>query len=146
MKLISIKRFYNKIFIIIFFIFSTILQSISQTNNNNVYLRLGMDINEIKQEITDYKIDYIDNTKVLIQDTEYIKIFYFFNINDICNLQAYLYNIDALSHILKSFKDDKNFIRMDALEYLYSDGQYVRKYLLYIDEDKGTLILYVEDV
>jgi len=146
MKLINIKTFYNKIFIIIFFIFSTILQSISQTNNNNVYLRLGMDINEIKQEIIDYKIDYIDNTKVLIQDTEYIKIFYFFNRNDICNLQAYLYNIDALSHILKSFKDDKNFIRMDALEYLYSDGQYVRKYLLYIDEDKGTLILYVEDV
>lgn len=111
-----------------------------------IYLRLGMTLTEIRKELPNSKVDSIDSNKVIVQETKYTVIFYFLNENNICNLQVYKYNIAFLSTILKTFNEDKNYVKLSSLEYLYNNGEDVRRYEIQINSEKETVSLYVENM
>lgn len=111
-----------------------------------IYLRLGMTLTEIRKELPNSKVDSIDSNKVIVQETKYTVIFYFLNENNICNLQVYKYDIAFLSTILKTFNEDKNYVKLGILEYLYNNGEDVRRYEIQINSEKETVILYVENM
>lgn len=111
-----------------------------------IYLRLGMTLTEIRKELPNSKVDSIDSNKVIVQETKYTVIFYFLNENNICNLQVYKYNIAFLSTILKTFNEDKNYVKLSSLEYLYNNGEDVRRYEIQINSEKETVVLYVENM
>jgi predicted nucleotidyltransferase component of viral defense system len=129
-------------------IFVTLILEIGIQGNaqEEIYLRLGMTLTEIKKELPNSKVDSIDSNKVIVQETKYTVIFYFLNENNICNLQVYKYNITFLSTILKTFNEDKNYVKLNSLEYLYNNGEDVRRYEIQINSEKETVVIYVENM
>ena len=79
-----------------------------QSNAQDVYLRLGMTLTEIKKELPNCKVDNTENIKVIVQETDYSRIFYVMNNENICNLQVYQYNLSFLSTLLNTLNEDKS--------------------------------------
>lgn len=117
-----------------------------QSNAQDVYLRLGMTLAEIKKELPNCKVDNIEDTKVIVQETDYSRIFYFMNNENICDLQVYQYNLTFLPVLLSTFNENKSFIQLSGLEYLYNNGKDVRKYEIKINSVNEIVSLYVENM
>mgnify|MGYP007009151574 CR=1 FL=1 len=129
-------------------IFITLILGITVKVNaqEEAYLRLGMTLTEIRKELPNSKLDNKDNFKVITQETEYSRIFYFINNEDICNLQVYQYNLTFLPALLSILNEDISFIQLNSLEYLYNNGKNVRKYKISIDSANEIVSLYVENM
>lgn len=135
----------KKLIIIVILILGIELQVTAQ--KEEVYIRLGMTYQEIRKEIPSAKQDKLDSgLKALVQSSDYTVVYYFFNKEDICNLQVYKYHIAMLTIMLKAFNEDPEYLQTGPLEYLYNSQKILRTYTIVLDRSKETLTLYVEDV
>jgi hypothetical protein len=127
------KRFLTVLVIFMLIVVTTIAQEVK--------IRLGESLESVKKEFASYtlKVDE-DGDRYYFQETESGAVFYYFNSKNICYLQIYVYNSTFLPFVIRSFREDKHFIAISNLEYLYVRGNTMYHYDIIVDDR----VLYIQ--
>ena len=109
--------------------------------DNSVKLRIDTSLQEMQNLYSELpvKIDK-DGDKYLFQEAENSWIFYYFNEDDLCNVQTHIYHKSFVTSLLKSL-NSKDYLKLSNTEYLRIDYNRIVKFTIEVDLEYDVVVL-----